>query len=161
LIACVQAGRTPARRGHDLTVETPDASAFDVASCAASGSLGSRPSSRGFVSLQVWAGGSPGSSAAQRLDPGSPRHRTDAVVVASPYPGAARYASRRRPPPLVDRFLARLAVQRKGVEATHLLAPQRDVGTPPADGELAGARTRRAVAGRPGNSSSTWCARFS
>jgi hypothetical protein len=35
LSACVQAGRTPARRGHDLAVETPDASAFDVASCAA------------------------------------------------------------------------------------------------------------------------------
>jgi hypothetical protein len=46
--------------------------------------------------LQVWAGGSPGSSAPQRVDPGSPRHRTDDVAVASPYPGAARYASRRR-----------------------------------------------------------------
>jgi hypothetical protein len=47
LFACVQAGRTPARRGHDLAVEMPDASAFDVASCAASGTFGSRPSSRG------------------------------------------------------------------------------------------------------------------
>jgi hypothetical protein len=33
--ACVLAGRTPARRGHDLAVETPDAPALDVASCAA------------------------------------------------------------------------------------------------------------------------------
>jgi hypothetical protein len=49
-------------------------------------------------SLQVWAGRSPESSASQRLDPGSPRHRTGAVAVASPYPGAAHYASRRRLP---------------------------------------------------------------
>jgi hypothetical protein len=49
-------------------------------------------------SLQVWAGGSPELSAPQRLDPGSPRHRTGAVAVASPYPGAAHYASRRRLP---------------------------------------------------------------
>jgi hypothetical protein len=49
-------------------------------------------------SLQVWASGSPESSAPQRLDPGSPRHRTDVVAVASPYPGAARYASHRRLP---------------------------------------------------------------
>jgi hypothetical protein len=33
--ACVLAGRTPARRGHDLAVETPDAPAFNDASCAA------------------------------------------------------------------------------------------------------------------------------
>jgi hypothetical protein len=33
------------------------------------------------------------------VDPGTPRHRTDDVAVASPYPGAARYASRRRPLP--------------------------------------------------------------
>jgi hypothetical protein len=32
--ACVLAGRTPARHGHDLAVETPDAPALDVASCA-------------------------------------------------------------------------------------------------------------------------------
>jgi hypothetical protein len=49
-------------------------------------------------SLQVWAGGSPESSAPQRLDPGSPRHRTGTVAVASPYPGAAHYASRLRLP---------------------------------------------------------------
>jgi hypothetical protein len=34
LSACVQAGRTPARRGHDPAVETPDAPALDVTSCA-------------------------------------------------------------------------------------------------------------------------------
>jgi hypothetical protein len=39
--ACVLAGRTPARRGHDLAVETPNAPAFDVESCAALEFLGS------------------------------------------------------------------------------------------------------------------------
>jgi hypothetical protein len=33
--ACVLAGRTPARHGHDLAVETPGAPAFNDASCAA------------------------------------------------------------------------------------------------------------------------------
>jgi hypothetical protein len=60
-----------------------------------SGTPGSRPSSRGVIFLQVWAGGSPGSSSPQRVDPGSPRHRTDDVAVAS----RARYASRRQPLP--------------------------------------------------------------
>jgi hypothetical protein len=33
--ACVLAGRTPARRGHDLAVETTDVPAFNDVSCAA------------------------------------------------------------------------------------------------------------------------------
>jgi hypothetical protein len=107
-------------------------------------------------SLQVWVGGSPESSAPQLLGPESPRHRANTVAVASPYPGATRYASRHRLP--WSSYWLKAAVQRKGLEATHSLAPQRIEGTPPAVGELAGARTRRAVAGLPGNSSSTWYA---
>jgi hypothetical protein len=64
-----------------------------------SGTPGSRPSSRGVIFLQVWAGRSPGSSAPQRVDPGSLHHPTGVVAVASPNPGAARYASRHRPLP--------------------------------------------------------------
>jgi hypothetical protein len=44
MFACVVAGRTPARRGHDLAVELPSALALDVASCVATGFTGSRPS---------------------------------------------------------------------------------------------------------------------
>jgi hypothetical protein len=49
MFTCVQAGRTPARRGHDLAVEMPGASALHVALRAAAGVFGSRPSRRGSV----------------------------------------------------------------------------------------------------------------
>jgi hypothetical protein len=49
MFACFQAGRTPARRGHDLAVEMPGASALHVAPSAAAGVSGSRPSHRGSV----------------------------------------------------------------------------------------------------------------
>jgi hypothetical protein len=49
MFACVQAGRTPARCGHDLAVEMPGASALHVAPRAAAGVSGSRPSRRGSV----------------------------------------------------------------------------------------------------------------
>jgi hypothetical protein len=80
--------------------------------------------------LQVWACGSPESSAPQRLGPGSPRRRAGAVAVASPYPGAARYASRHRS--RGPAYGSRLAVQLKGLETTRSLAPQRIEGSPPA-----------------------------
>jgi hypothetical protein len=51
MFACVQAGRTLVRRGHDLAVEMPGASALHVAPRAAAGVSGSRPSRRGFVFL--------------------------------------------------------------------------------------------------------------
>jgi hypothetical protein len=56
--ACVLAGRTPARRGHDLAVETPDALALDVASRAAWEFLESGLRAVVFILLQVRTGGS-------------------------------------------------------------------------------------------------------
>jgi hypothetical protein len=51
--ACVLAGRTPARRGHDLAVETPDTPALNVASRAARGILESGLHAVVFNLLQV------------------------------------------------------------------------------------------------------------
>jgi hypothetical protein len=60
LNVCDLAGRTPARRGHDLAVETPDAPALDVASRAAREILESGLRVVVLILLQVWAGGSQG-----------------------------------------------------------------------------------------------------
>jgi hypothetical protein len=60
LNACVLAGRTPARRGHDHAVEAPDAPALDVASRAAREILESGLRAVVLILLQVWAGGSQG-----------------------------------------------------------------------------------------------------
>jgi hypothetical protein len=82
------------------------------------------------ILLQVWACGSPESSAPQHLGPRSPRRRAGVVAVASPYPGAVCYASRHRSHGPASS--SRLAVQLKGLETTHSLAPQSIEGSPPA-----------------------------
>jgi hypothetical protein len=112
-----------------------------------SGLPGNRPSCRGVHTLQVGrakAQGQAHPSAWTRARRATgratqPRHRR------APAPRAAR---RTISPSPAGRCSARHAVQGWSADANHLLAPQREEGTPPADRELATAGAHRAAAGR-------------